>query len=100
MFWIALFRLYSQALTAAALGAIAFVGPVVPAEPKTRVSLRASVKEPLEQAVMPWIGTVVCWNGWLNILKDNVIVCHWKDVERLFHKSSTNQTDSTEIYRT
>jgi len=38
------------ALAAAALGAIAFVGPVIPAEPKTRVSLRASLKEPEHQA--------------------------------------------------
>eukprot|EP00435_Cladocopium_sp_Y103_P019704 s1864_g4.t1 len=38
------------ALAAAALGAIAFIGPVVPAEPKTRVSLRASLKEPEHQA--------------------------------------------------
>eukprot|EP00438_Fugacium_kawagutii_P016601 Skav236387 [mRNA] locus=scaffold29:90054:95780:- [translate_table: standard] len=38
------------ALAAAALGAIAFVGPVVPGDPKTRVSLRASLKEPEHQA--------------------------------------------------
>mmetsp|Transcript_82186 Transcript_82186/g.100845 ORF Transcript_82186/g.100845 Transcript_82186/m.100845 type:complete len:204 (-) Transcript_82186:181-792(-) len=38
------------ALAAAAWGAIAFVGPVVSPEPRTRVSLRASLKEPEQQA--------------------------------------------------
>ena len=44
----------AQALAAAALGAVAFVGPVIPAEPKTRVSLRASLKEPEHQAMVLW----------------------------------------------
>ena len=39
------------------MGVMAFVGPVVPVEPKTRVSLRAGLKEPEQATWGRWGGT-------------------------------------------